>query len=509
MLEISIFIFQRRERVRISGKDTVSSERVIFLILFAVTMICQSGCSHIKVPAEHVVMFNEDGKLLDPTGNVGCATPPRLCEGGHFTMLPYFELQEEQRVPYVKNIVTNLIEKAPTVEGKRRLLIYVHGGLNTQKGTVERASELTPKLIGNAKYYPLFINWRSSLVSSYFDHAFFIRQGEESPIIGPITSPVVIAVDVGRAIFRAPLVWGSQIKTGLETLPEAGLPYGLDGRQDYLKNQYQTPQANQGPEKPIPIETGSDKRTGWDEAMSGISWFLLSPVRMLVAAPLIDGLGTSAWENMLRRTQLLFHSTEEFRGKHRDGPQGDLTWVMKKIEEEINKTNEKWEIVLVGHSMGTIVLNELLRQFPDMEYSTIVYMAAACSVRDFEQSVIPYLKSHKDAQFYNLTLHYIAEERERWDLGVRYFDPAMRGSLLTWIDNFLSDPLTPMDKTLGSYVNFLRTEQILSGDVRGRIHLKEFSVGGDSVGKEPQKHGDFGKSEFWNEQFYHIGLPQN
>ena len=239
-----------------------------------------------------------------------------------------------------------------------------------------------------------------------------------------------------------------------------------------------------------------------DKFLAGVSWWVLFPVRMLVAAPLIDGFGTSAWDNMLRRTQLLIHSPSEFTGCQHSEAQGDLALVLQRLAPEITSPGKKWEILLVGHSMGTIILNELIRQFPSLEYSTIVYMAAACSSRDFQQSVIPYLQAHSATQFYNLTLHHIAEERERWDLYVPYFDPAMRGSLLTWIDDFLFNPLTPMDKTMGQFVNFLRTEQMFSHELRGQIHLREFSVGGVAAGKEPQVHGDFNDFPFWEEKLY-------
>ena len=78
----------------------------------------------------------------------------------------------------------------------------------------------------------------------------------------------------------------------------------------------------------------------------------------------------------------------------------------------------------------------------------------------------------------------------------------MRGSLLTWIDDFFAKPLTPMDKTLGQYVNFLRTEQIYSPELRRRIHQKEFSVGGAFTATEPQEHGDFNRFRFWEQGFY-------
>ena len=50
----------------------------------------------------------------------------------------------------------------------------------------------------------------------------------------------------------------------------------------------------------------------------------------------------------------------------------------------------KWQFV--GHSMGTMVLNELFRVAPDIRAERITYMAAACSIRDFQESLVPYLR---------------------------------------------------------------------------------------------------------------------
>jgi hypothetical protein len=308
---------------------------------------------------------------------------------------------------------------------------------------------------------------------------------------------VVVASDIGRSVVRAPLVWGTQIQGAWQSLPCTDLPQHLDQRKTYLENAYRD-----DPAHAITFASGDDARGALDKSLSGVSFGLLAPIRMLVAAPIIDGLGTSAWDNMLRRTQLLIHTQAEYRDGHPEESQGDLAMVMRRLEKELAADPNGWEVVLIGHSMGTIVINDLLREFPNLNARTIVYMAAACTVNDFEQSVIPFLQQHPDTDFYNLTLHHKAEKRERFDVLFPYFDPAIRGSLLTWIDDFFANPLTPMDKTLGQYVNFLRTEQIIPPSVRGRVHLKEFGVGGRFVESDPQKHGAFGDKPFWEEGFY-------
>ena len=93
----------------------------------------------------------------------------------------------------------------------------------------------------------------------------------------------------------------------------------------------------------------------------------------------------------------------------------------------------------------------------------------------------------------------------------------MRGSLLSWIDDFFANPMTPRDKTYGQYANFLRTEQICPANLnepnpefeqicppqlRVRIYQKEFSYGKSVSDTDPQKHGDFDRCPFWDERFY-------
>jgi len=311
-----------------------------------------------------------------------------------------------------------------------------------------------------------------------------------------------------------PIVWGGQLYSQAKTIGEVFLPSQVDvqERTDQLAKAYRESlnrSAGQGHPGAIAIETGQDDRTFNEKALSGSTYILFLPIRMFVAAPLIDGFGTASWDTMLRRTQLLFRSETEFGKNSPTEETGGLTRFMTRFKEEIKQDPDHWEITLVGHSMGAIVLNEMIRRYPDLHYQKIIYMAPACSIRDFESSVIPYLKKHSDTEFYGLSLNRIGEERERFESSfLPYIDPAIRGSLLSWIDLFLANPLTFSDRTLGKYANFIRAEQIFPADVRGRVHLKEFNVGKRHRFQEPQKHGEFDEIgeryqfKFWNPDFY-------
>src|SRR5579871_3632599 len=90
-------------------------------------------------------------------------------------------------------------------DGRKRILIFAHGGLNTYNVSLARVTEVTPKIGTN--FYPLFINWDSGLKSSYLEHLFWVRQGEVHKVWGPLTSPFYLLADLGRAVTRAPVVW--------------------------------------------------------------------------------------------------------------------------------------------------------------------------------------------------------------------------------------------------------------------------------------------------------------
>src|SRR5262249_14424298 len=110
--------------------------------------------------------------------------------------------------------------------------------------------------------------------------------------------------------------------------------------------------------------------------------------------------------------------------------------------------------------------------------------------------------------FYNLTLH------ETNDIAETCFpvlgDFVYRGSLLTWIDDFLGSTETPLERTLGRDENAIVASRLIPDEVRSRVVLKAF---GRNEAEEklmygpqgiPQAHGDFSnpKFRFWRDGFW-------
>ncbi|MBZ0158597.1 MAG: hypothetical protein K8G79_00360 [bacterium] len=569
----------------------------------AVAVLALAGCvrSIPHVPSQNILMFDGDGKPIDPRRNLGhtlstskqqTPSPGTETTSGsltHVNVLSYPELpNNEFKDTYLKSLFECMQEyfrtvsapsgrprmacrQKPTLIGPdppsdpsnnpKKIMIFVHGGMNTQLHTIKRAEQLYNK-IAKAGHYPLFINWRASLAASYLEQLWYIRQGEKRPVIGPVTLLPTFGVDVARGIARAPLVWTAQRANDLKTAP---LPAALKSKDpDHIARElickYEYEDKNKCLEKfrfrkspvclpfniapdngarnftklpkpseqTIAISVGDDLRDCGEMDMALLMYLATLPSRLL-AEPVVDALGTGAWDNMVRQTRLLFNIDDEFTKKASQiaGHETDtgnpvgvaniprsgglsifLQQLSDTIQEDIkNGDTRPWEITLIGHSMGTIIVNQILRETMELKLklpiTNIVYMAAAATVRDFQDSVLVYLHEHERAKFYNLTLHPIAEEREVYgQLGPVPFDPGPRGSLLVLIDNFLSRPLTYLDRTAGRYDNFMPAVHNIPETLWPRVHVKTFSTSRreEVMEENPQRHSDFTERfTFWIE----------
>jgi len=542
---------------------------------FGKTLNTREGASaRNAILKNHVVMFDGDGQPVDPTGNQECQPrknneDPAYCDGKHNVMTNYPRLNKKDFNAHISNIIESakkhaIAKNLDTVQ----VLFFVHGGLNTQVGSLERivgegpdsrrkTHTLHQLIMEETPYYPIFINWQSSLRSSYFDHLLYVRQGEKWPLVtGFLTAPVVLAVDVGRSILRAPLVWGGMIYNDAKTAPALS---GLTGNENNLPDevvkellcrdvedkescstQFESNKAYStfsqscwdGSENlkrssvGRKIIVGVDERRCLEMGWKFFQWLVTIPTKLAIS-PFLDAFGKSAWDNMLRSIQLLYQVDEEFHvdfspkthtGNLADRtPEGGLSVffseLVKHIHSAENAENKNWEITWVGHSAGTIIINEAIRRFglpktqeQALPFNTIVYMAAASTLHDVQASVYPYLQNNPSARFYHLMLHEKAEEGETtW----QPFDLSPRGSLLVWIDDFLSNPLTHKERTAGSYGNFFRDYHSIPQNIRAQIYLRVFSQGNIVQSGNPQKHGEFtDRFKFWDAKCWAADFSQ-
>ncbi len=448
------------------------------------------------LPVEHVITFDGEGDPVVPR------------EGVLRHVSSFRRAEREEYHDHVELMLEAMLAGAPRApDGRRRVLIFLHGGLNRLNYSSGRSTELRDPILVDGSW-PIFLQWDSSLLSSYADHLFFVRQGEDWGGFGVPLFPLYLAGDLGRGIANLPLVAVSQSSSFFKSLPgilvgeqramgrvldRLGLPDPSGLFAEAGETAEFDPVDAEGEVVPIDIWVGEDTQSGLGFTLDLLSRTVTYPIKLL-QEPFLAGVGPPAWDIMQRRVYLLFHSEREFRsGLARPSVRG-LPHFLRRLREV--QESEGLEITLVAHSMGTIVANEILRAEPRLEIDAIVYMAAACSLRQYESTVFPYLHDNPRTEMYHLTLHPKGEVREK-----QILDLTTRGSLLVWVDGFLARPLTPLDRVAGNFSNLVLAVHRIPDDLRPRIHVKAFPTGGGAPAEAPTKHAHFTEREFWTEEF--------
>lgn len=396
-----------------------------------------------KLLKEHLIYIDKKGNLIDPyTKNV---------------------IQDEDG--YVGNIYKNL--------GDKNLTIFIHGGLNTFQNATGKTNQIL-SYYDDKDSHIVVIGWQAGAITNYIDHLLFIRNGERRKLLGPATSPLILVEDAARSVAHAPRATAESI------MIQATVPIqAITGEE----KAYYTSLANlQLMQNGIKIKlTGESRGLGAKQIAS-----ILNPIKF-ATAPLVDGFGRGAWNSMSRRTEQLVFKETSFNKKK------SSKTAVSKFLTLIQDSSKNPEITLIGHSMGSMVANNILIRNPNLNYKNIVYMGAAATLNDVESKVVPILIKNPNAQFYNLSLDPYLEISESTAL-----DSVPRGSLLVWIDTYLSSIKSFTDKTSGGWFNMIRAaDTIFPDSVKNRVYLTKF---GFKTG--PQKHGEFDEFKFWNSTFW-------
>jgi len=490
--------------------------QISLLILFSCLFeSCSGNISSLREEAtRHMVMVNKHGHLVKPKVNktTGIYSSPT-------------KVDKDEIDKHFNNMFSHIGEEAKKNEaikddqGRIKILIFIHGGLNSHQSGLKRTLALAHEMSdsGNDSYYPIFINWNSSLLTSYNDHVFYLRQGKYQSTVGPFLFPFYFAADLARSVVRAPVVWSFQLVNYVAAIP--GVTIKSEREADDALEEYELHHEGHSGKKgsdpshsEVALYLGRDATTNWEKAYVLTTGFITFAPKMVIS-PFVDAFGKSAWDVMHRRTHLMFHTDREYmpgepdydnRKDHKEWMRaeegvGGVSHFMRFLEKKMKTRN--YSITLIGHSMGTIVLNEILNRFHDIEFDNLVYMAAACTVREYQNSVFPYLAEHKHTKFHHLTLNQRSEMGERMPI-LPILDLPPRGSLLIWIDEFLSSPRTRLDLTAGRFKNLLVSLHDTPIDQRSRISIKAFGAGCVLKDRAPLRHGDFAEFEFWKKSFW-------
>jgi hypothetical protein len=380
------------------------------------------------------------------------------------------------------------------------LLIFIHGGLNTDAAAFERADKYVPEMTA-AGFHPIFINWKSGFITSYGEHLFHDRQGDYWTFWGYMSSPFILAQDIGRGVFQAPMVWWYQTNSYFKSISFGEYP---GERNAFLVNKMLLDKSHPLEFKDVPqaITTIADRRSGWEkfgDGTLGLGKLLLG----LTTAPIFDSLGTGSWDAMKRRIDVSL-AKEKATGANRHLSLDQYNEVRKggvtRLFEEIKRTPNR-KIILVGHSMGTIMASDILRRWPELKYQRIIFMAAACTIEDFQTAVAPQLKKEMDApEFYNYMLHPIAENQEAHIFGL-----GGTGTLLNQIDNIYENARSGNKRTLGKWANVMNHIDLFNVPGKEKITLRTMPYDSDY----PTRHGDFDDAiynnvrskRFWDTDF--------
>jgi hypothetical protein len=441
---------------------------------------CVFSAGYLELPRQH------EGS--DPRGNY--ITAHR--QGGPADLYGNHLAREEFVQEYVKAIKEGFDlyvtwGRHQKGNGRPQLLLFVHGGLNTYEEALARAETLTYtpdnqnfRLLKfgtdssegyGPRYYPVFVNWEASFSEAVCDDLVRVRAGREDRRWAVPTSPLILAKRFGEGAL------GMFSNLGMMAVDLAeGVRGEEEGKVEYLAFN-----------------------------------FPLLPLRF-TWSPFIQGFGTPAWQMLYRRTDFMVR-TPVREGRERgtvgvlidrllcDSAKITPCLEIKEQKEFFGEKSAIWnsnhaddndpqkkssfeiDITLVGHSMGTLVLDSLIQEFSQIPFRRIVYLASASSIEDIKASVIPQLRYNKNSEFYAFNLSRINEVREMRGWGL-----APQGSLLVWIDSFFGGVYTPMQLRFGRESNLKDVRFNPPSDVKNRFWVGIFRGRGKG---EPKNHGDF------------------
>ena len=415
-----------------------------------------------------------------------------------------------------------------------KLLVYFHGGLNTYSHSDERVEShvsYIEDIKSNAKinpdwHYPIFISWPSNLLGTIGEHWLWEREGRvTSTGIGLVSTPFIVFEDVVSSIGELPSNFyyqftndkdryasGTNLSKDLTSSiwEEAFDKYKNLNFQKPLPSDYQRADPHfgklSGNMQNIAINRSTYSRSGFKHRVESTGTLLFTPVRYTVGSIWNGAIASNSWGMMKRRARSMFYPHGDFDKRMKEHVGEHLgSFFRFVLEKEENYPALNVSLTLVGHSMGTIAINNLLTKYKDKWEKTsilkdIVYMAAAANINDTLSIVPEILRSNtNDVGFHNLTLNRVAESAEVYGYGL-----LPSGSLLVSIDKYHDSPEHHILRTMGAELNVHSSLNIITEAFAGitdPVNLKSFNSLNSSI---PKKHGDFGCIPYWKKSTWDV-----
>jgi hypothetical protein len=420
-----------------------------------------------------------------------------------------------------------------------KLLIYFHGGLNTMDATDKRMEDTLDKIEKEKAdwHYPIYVSWPSNAPGTYSEHLFNIREGRNTNFaVGLFSTPFILFEDLVTSVGKLPSTMYYQATNEKDRVASGIASSHLSSIWVDAFEQYKTHtgvETLQPGEEHISFTANSNNilvnrsqysRGKWDQLSTGIGHTVVLPIRYVIGSVWNGVIASQSWDVMKRRARNMFYpsglydrrfqsvepNTKQLDNKIGNSGQHAGLFFEKLFIFANKNPGLNIELTLVGHSMGTIAINNLLNKYQEdwissNILSTIVYMAAAANIEETLSALKPVLKNKKsNIPFYNLTLNRVAEIAESYAYGL-----APSGSLLVSIDKYHDMPEHHLKRTFGSENNIQSSLSTILDEFReidSCITFKSFnSVKPDQdkiLMTEPEKHGDFGLLPFWRKKIW-------
>ena len=439
-------------------------------------------CSEVESLDNYSVFVTRDSRFFD----VGCGRASEIRRNTDLANTEELAENVAKLRDRTKNIFDTINDrKCEEDDCVKKIVFFIHGGLATINTNIPRTAMLRAQMVKSG-YNPVFINWRSGFLSSYWDHLWRLRQGVTSKW-AKTTSLPYFASDLLKTVANVPWSW---ITEAYHAWNSVGKDY------DYVEDEKYRP-AN------VSLVSNDNKKN----RRRMVRWWITSPAKVFTA-PIVHTLGKPPWDVMRRRALTMSLNPHEDPESRPNEINIDSLGVIGKFFELFGQhiaaseeQGNRFELVLVGHSMGVITVNQLLSMKSELVFDKIVQMASADTVQATLGSVVPYLQQHQDAEYYGLHLHPNNEDRE-----VKWGGVVPSGSLLVWIDNMYTTPATILERTAGRWDNMSKALALFPEE---RVHHKIFgrtNANAKSCDKGaicvPQKHSEFTEAAFWLPEFF-------